>query len=419
MLFICPILVLFFLYVFKLKLTVNQFIYLIIVAVITIISSAIEGFFVENFLFSLYLLFPLFILITSKSKAYNEFTNQYYFHNFFSKFTILLAIVNVSAFIYSQFLITGDQNFEDSFTGLYGSSGFGSHTLSIINLMVSVYYFYSKKYFKFMLFLICGILGFYGLGLMVFLLAFFLVFLSNLYKYWRTFAMVVLSGLMAAYSLYIFNPENFRYLEKNINYAQLVIDDYSYEKQMKTANDTLITRVPRFITFLDGSQKRFFNDPKVFLIGTSPGGYNSRVAFYFNGDFMTNKFIKNNFNNRTEYHKEDIFPLLNRKYIERPYNDGTRNQTFSSLVSILLEYGFFVGGIFLFWFFSKIRRIRKKLYPHNKAQSQYVKFLGYFMFFLLLVQNYFEYPEIIFPILILIKLMEIDHYNTVFDEPEQ
>jgi hypothetical protein len=411
--------VLFFLYVFKLKLTVNQFIYLIIVAVITIISSAIEGFFVENFLFSLYLLFPLFILITSKSKAYNEFTNQYYFHNFFSKFTILLAIVNVSAFIYSQFLITGDQNFEDSFTGLYGSSGFGSHTLSIINLMVSVYYFYSKKYFKFMLFLICGILGFYGLGLMVFLLAFFLVFLSNLYKYWRTFAMVVLSGLMAAYSLYIFNPENFRYLEKNINYAQLVIDDYSYEKQMKTANDTLITRVPRFITFLDGSQKRFFNDPKVFLIGTSPGGYNSRVAFYFNGDFMTNKFIKNNFNNRTEYHKEDIFPLLNRKYIERPYNDGTRNQTFSSLVSILLEYGFFVGGIFLFWFFSKIRRIRKKLYPHNKAQSQYVKFLGYFMFFLLLVQNYFEYPEIIFPILILIKLMEIDHYNTVFDEPEQ
>lgn len=410
---------LFFLYVFKLKLTVNQFIYLIIVAVITIISSAIEGFFVENFLFSLYLLFPLFILITSKSKAYNEFTNQYYFHNFFSKFTILLAIVNVSAFIYSQFLITGDQNFEDSFTGLYGSSGFGSHTLSIINLMVSVYYFYSKKYFKFMLFLICGILGFYGLGLMVFLLAFFLVFLSNLYKYWRTFAMVVLSGLMAAYSLYIFNPENFRYLEKNINYAQLVIDDYSYEKQMKTANDTLITRVPRFITFLDGSQKRFFNDPKVFLIGTSPGGYNSRVAFYFNGDFMTNKFIKNNFNNRTEYHKEDIFPLLNRKYIERPYNDGTRNQTFSSLVSILLEYGFFVGGIFLFWFFSKIRRIRKKLYPHNKAQSQYVKFLGYFMFFLLLVQNYFEYPEIIFPILILIKLMEIDHYNTVFDEPEQ
>jgi len=411
--------VLFFLYVFKLKLTVNQFIYLIIVAVITIISSAIEGFFIENFLFSLYLLFPLFILITSKSKAYNEFTNQYYFHNFFSKFTILLAIVNVSAFIYSQFLITGDQNFEDSFTGLYGSSGFGSHTLSIINLMVSVYYFYSKKYFKFMLFLICGILGFYGLGLMVFLLAFFLVFLSNLYKYWRTFAMVVLSGLMAAYSLYIFNPENFRYLEKNINYAQLVIDDYSYEKQMKTANDTLITRVPRFITFLDGSQKRFFNDPKVFLIGTSPGGYNSRVAFYFNGDFMKNKFIKNNFNNRTEYHKEDIFPLLNRKYIERPYNDGTRNQTFSSLVSILLEYGFFVGGIFLFWFFSKIRRIRKKLYPHNKAQSQYVKFLGYFMFFLLLVQNYFEYPEIIFPILILIKLMEIDHYNTIFDEPEQ
>mgnify|MGYP000624729344 FL=1 len=364
-------------------------------------------------------LFPLFILITSKSKAYNEFTNQYYFHNFFSKFTILLAIVNVSAFIYSQFLITGDQNFEDSFTGLYGSSGFGSHTLSIINLMVSVYYFYSKKYFKFMLFLICGILGFYGLGLMVFLLAFFLVFLSNLYKYWRTFAMVVLSGLMAAYSLYIFNPENFRYLEKNINYAQLVIDDYSYEKQMKTANDTLITRVPRFITFLDGSQKRFFNDPKVFLIGTSPGGYNSRVAFYFNGDFMKNKFIKNNFNNRTEYHKEDIFPLLNRKYIERPYNDGTRNQTFSSLVSILLEYGFFVGGIFLFWFFSKIRRIRKKLYPHNKAQSQYVKFLGYFMFFLLLVQNYFEYSEIIFPILILIKLMEIDHYNTIFDEPEQ
>jgi len=417
--FIYPFLVFVIFIALKLKVTTKQFLFLILLFVFTIISSFLEGFFIENYIFSLYLILPTFIFLTSKVTPFFYGKNESLFKSFFNYFTIILAIVNISAFIYFQFFISSEQNFEDSFTGIYGSSGLGSHTLSIINLCVSVYYFYNKKILKFLLFLICGVFGFYGLGLMAFISAFSLVFLTNIIKHWKAILITFGSVLVVMLSIYLFNPKNFRYLEKNIDYAQLAIDDYSYQEQIDKVNDTLITKVPRFITFLDGAQKRLFSDPKVFILGTSPGGYNSRVAFFFNGDFMSNNFIKNTFNNRTKYHEEDVYPLLNRALLERPYNDGTRNQTFSSVATLIMEYGVFIGGIFLAWFFIKVKRIRKQTQLSNIALSQYVKFLWFYLFILFFVQNYLEYPEIILPIILFIKTIDIDNHNMELNDPEQ
>ena len=419
LMFVYPLLVFLIFVVLKLKVTTKQFLFLSLLFVVTLISSYLDGFFIENYIFSLYLILPTFIFLTSKVTRFFYMEEELLFKKFFNYFTIILAIVNVSAFIYSQFLISPDQNFEDSFTGLYGSAGLGSHTFSIINLCVCVYYFYNKKILKFLLFLICGVFGFYGLGLMAFIAAFSLVFLTNILKHWKAILLTFGSVLIVMLSIYLFNPKNFRYLEKNINYAQLAIDDYSYQEEMDKVNENLITRVPRFITFLDGAQKRLFSDSKVFFIGTSPGGYNSRVAFFFNGDFMSNKLIKNSFNNRTKYHQVDVYPLLNRTLLERPYNDGTRNQTFSSITTMIMEYGVIIGGIFLVWFFVKIKRIRKQTHTTDKALSQYVKFLGFYLFILFFVQNYLEYPEIVLPIILFIKLIDIDNHNKELNEAEQ
>lgn len=416
LMFIYPILIGLFFIAFNLKITVHQFLFILLLLAVTFVSALIDGFLNENYVFSLYLILPIFLFLTSKVKDISYSINGSLFKKVFKYFTIILAIVNVSAFIYSQFMISGNQNFEDSFTGLYGNTGLGSHTLSIINLGVSVYYFYHNKTFRFLFFLICGVLGFYGLGLIAFVIAFSLVFLSNILKYWKAIFLTIVSILVVLISIYLINPKNFRYFQKNINYAQLAVNEYSYQDEMEKVIEFKITKVPRFITFIDGAQKRFFSDVKVFMIGTSPGGYNSRVAFFFNGDFMTNNFIKNKFDNRSKYHQEDVFPLLNRDLLARPYNDGTRNQTFSSIITILLEYGFFIGIIYLLWFFNKIKSIRKETSFKNKQLSQYIKFLGFYLFVLFFFQNYLEYPEIVLPIILFIKAIEIDNHNEKLNE---
>ena len=177
---------------------------------------------------------------------------------------------------------------------------------------------------------------------------------------------------------------------------------------MQLAKDYKRTFNPRYVTFLYGSQKLYFSDLKVFLAGTSPGTYNSRTAFYLNGDFLQNKFIRNNFSYRTTYHENYVFPLLNRKLLQtKRWNDGTRNQPFSSFVSILLEYGFIVGVLFFYIQYKKMKQIRAQ--TKITEMKRYLSFLTIFLFILLLCQNYFEYPEIIVFFVITYKLVDIDN----------
>jgi hypothetical protein len=84
-----------------------------------------------------------------------------------------------------------------------------------------------------------------------------------------------------------------------------------------------------------------------------------------------------------------------------------------------MEYGVFIGGIFLLWFFIKIKRIRKQTEPTNIALSQYIKFLGFYLFILFFVQNYLEYPEIVLPIILFIKMIDIDNHNKELNDAEQ
>jgi hypothetical protein len=92
-----------------------------------------------------------------------------------------------------------------------------------------------------------------------------------------------------------------------------------------------------------------------------------------------------------------------------PWNDGTRNQPFSSIIAIFLEYGFFIGCGFFLLFIQKIKAIKKQ--TKFVAYKNYIKFLTIFILLLLLVQNYMEYPEIILYFILVIKLIDIDNAN--------
>lgn len=371
----------------------------------------IEGFFVFNLLFSLYLIITTLLLVTAKPVKREKHLNKNYFKKFFKIFSYTLVFVNISAAIYGLLVFATADYPEDVFTGLYGKGGFGSHSLSVVNFLVATYYFFEKKYKQFAFFFVCGILGFYGQGLVIFVLAFGLVLLPVLLKNVTTFIKIGIIGVSFFAVVYLVNPSNFDYIRINIAYANLVFDKFDYDHEISQMKKHRRTWVPRYITFLEGSRRLMFSDPKVLLLGTSPGTFNSRVAFYLNGDFIQNKTYKKLFNYKTTYHYEYVYPILNRKYLAAvPWNDGTRNQPFSSLVSVVLEYGLIAGLIILFLFFSSIKKIIEKL--NRKENKRFVLFILFYSFILFLFQYYLEVIEIILPMVLMVKLLEIDTINT-------
>ncbi|AOW21167.1 hypothetical protein [Urechidicola croceus] len=384
--------------------------------VVSIISLIIEGNYVINFLLSLYLVFSPFILLTFKSKAIGSYFENGFLKQFIKVFTFVLAIVNLSAFIFATIELSTAAYPEDVFTGLYGKGGFGSHSLSIINLVVSLYYFYNKKIKKFVLFLICGILGFYGLGLIILIFSISILGIPYLIKKTKLVLQTAALSMIFLGVIYTVNPKNIDYIALNISYVTDTFKSFKYEAEMDKVKNYERTFVPRYITFMYGTFKLYFSNPKVFVLGTSPGTYNSRTAFYLNGDLIASEFIKKNFNYKPTYHLKYVYPILNRKLLtSKKWNDGTRNQPFSSIITVFLEYGFIVGCLFFLIFFRKIRNIRKM--TNSESAKNYIKFLSIFLIIFFIVQNHLEYPEIIIFFILVFKFIDIDNVNERFNNP--
>ena len=75
-----------------------------------------------------------------------------------------------------------------------------------------------------------------------------------------------------------------------------------------------------------------------------------------------------------------------------------------------MEYGAILGLLFWLLFYKKIRSIAKVQLA--KPKREYIRFLSIYLMLIMFVQNYIEYPEIVFPFILLIKLAEVDTVNT-------
>lgn len=398
-------------YVLGLRVTQRTLLFTLGFLLFGLLSSWLAGGYYFNFLVSSYLILPVWIFLQARPVSWTKPPETSLFKKAMDVLTVILAIVNVSAIIYSQLIIDASlTNYDDAFTGLYGQGGLGSHTLSVMNLGFSVYFLSRRAFAKCLFFLICGVFGFYGLGLIIFIGSLIILYATRILRYWKIILALALAAVLAIGLIRFFNERNLEYLKTNIERSLLVFESYDYDEEMEKASQLQITQVPRFITFMIGAQKRLLSSPKVLFLGTAPGGYNSRTAFYLNGDYVQNAWIKDNVSIRTPYHEEDVFSLLNRELLSRPYNDGTRNQTFSSMASLLLEYGVLIGGTYILLFFKRFWKISRRQIWRDRGE--FLKFLSVYTFILLIFQNYLEYPEIIFPIVLFFKLAEVDTVNT-------
>jgi hypothetical protein len=94
------------------------------------------------------------------------------------------------------------------------------------------------------------------------------------------------------------------------------------------------------------------------------------------------------------------------------YLDGFRNQPFSSVLAFLGEYGL----IFTLAFFGLYYHLYRKVAVSFRSQQRDAELLVFFRFFkfliillplLLLIDNYYEYPEIMLLVLVGMKFAQM------------
>ena len=275
----------------------------------------------------------------------------------------------------------------DDYGWAYGKHYEYVHGLAMINtfvflwfVMKLLYSHLSRKEWLIFGMIAISIIGCgYGLGIICLFLT-FVVLLCRLGK--RKSLLVLCLLLIGVYE--VSKSPNLEYERENI---ALAMDNVDVRK---------ITMFHEFISLLK-------DDNQIFIIGTGPGGYNSRSALLLSGD--NQNFVNKALGNiQPVYYKKYIYPLWNRTFVSQAaHTDGTRNKPFSSFVSIWAELGVFFLALFAFIYVRQIRQLRK--YKRHKVEYYFLLSLDIFMVISLISHLWFETTE--FMIYCLIRFFTI------------
>lgn len=402
-----PFVILFIAYLYKAKLTPIALLSIIVLAISLLVNIVFYDFYLVNTIASILLLFIGVCVLLLKPKA-----NGLPVSEWMNTSSYILLLVNATALVnFFYVFITGDGLLDDSFNGLYGRSGLSMHTLCIVNFIYAVYFLDQKKNIKFVLFFLSGVMCFYGLGLILFLVSLILAFGIRLKT--RYIKYILLSPIVLIVLLLIItrvNPNILSYMNKNINRVTNSISlALPYEEEMEDVRNFETVKTPRKILMFKGSIK-LMSAPHILLFGAGPGTYNSRTSFLLNGEYTSNKYLKR-IKIEPEYAKRDIYPLWNEN-ITFQYNDGTRNEPFSSIIALATEYGLINAIIIIVGIFYLYR----KTLNYNRENKLFVRFLFIFSSFNLLSENYFEYPEFMILFIILVKGLEYKNESETYAE---
>jgi hypothetical protein len=354
-----------------------------------------NGIFLKFNLVSFYFYLTFVVLLFASPG--NQFTKEEYLRGWITALTCVALINNVFGII--QYIRNpGD----DSFVGIYGRFTVSQNGLSLVNGILAFLHFLffqqSKRKVSLVLaifFLICSVMGFYGAGIIALLASVVLFYLRiTLRNILRLIIVAGLSLLLVYYLMKFISPDTLEY-----NIAIL-----------KRFASPSVERMPRKLIIFKNYGEAYFNNWKDFVFGSGPGTFNSRSAFmvgsptYFNLNIIKSDVQPHHFSNYA-------YTLWNASNTG-PY-DGFMNQPFSSFLALLGEYGLLITLI-IFW---SMYRMLKKVGPVQIRYSSAgwknlaapaIRFLLILTFFLILIDNYIEYPEIIFLILFTIKLAYMD-----------
>ena len=162
----------------------------------------------------------------------------------------------------------------------------------------------------------------------------------------------------------------------------------------------LTTKTPRKILAFRSYFEKITNSKSNILLGIGPGTYNSRTSFLLNGEYTKNPIFKK-ISSEPPLAVKYIYPLWNSK-ITYQYNDGTRNEPFSSFLSVLSEYGLIITLMLIYLLFKLYQRVSKV----DNRNKFFIQFIFLFFALNLMLENYVEYPEFFLLAIIIIKPLE-------------
>jgi hypothetical protein len=395
LLVIYPVITLFILAFYNFRIT-SSFILLLLAALIPFALSLFENIFFKYKLLSLFYMLPFLLLLFC-----NPGTEKNGRVNHLSVFITCLTLVALVNDIIGIIQVLIYPSSDDSFVGVYSQYSLSINGLMLLNSVLFFYYFVSFLAHRKMLYLVpaifflcCSFLGYYGAGLIIFIVAFILTFFKfRITAIVRTTTIALVSLTFAYLFMYTVKP---LVLEYNIaNIKKLV----AFEPE----------RGARKITSFYNYGISYPRNARDFLFGSGPGTFNSRSAFMVGSPtyFQTFPFIKDE--DQPYYFKNYAYTLWNAGNTQKElFLDGFRNQPFSSVLAFLGEYGL----IFTLLFFSLYYRYYRQVANTYRQQKKNISLTAYFRFFkflvillplLLLIDNYYEYPEIMLLVIIGIK----------------
>lgn len=394
LLFIYPVIAILIIIQLRLRFTQHILLLLLLVALSTLLAF-FNGFYWQYYLLSLYHMIPFLLLLFAvpSEKTLQEKGLQDIFIYFLAPVALINNIVGFAQYIrYPS---------DDSFIGLFSHYGISLYGLVLLNTILFAFYF--SKYrgtktkshlFKSLFFLLCAVMGFYGAGLIVFIAAFVLSFLTFRLLAIIRIVFISIMVLVAAYYLVSFlRPQALTYYE--ISIKRLIKYDKSESPRKIIAHYNYVRAYP--------------DNVKDLLLGSGPGTFNSRSAFMAGSPQLFNAlpFLKSD--KQPYYFKNYAYPLWNHTNTSvLLYEDGFRNQPFSSILAFLGEYGLIFTLVLLWSVFEYYNRIKNLYKSSGQKHAQWLfKFLLLFLLLLLFIDNYYEYPEVMLLLTVMLKLTHI------------
>ena len=344
---------------------------------------------IPNTLLSWWIVYPILLFMFSTSKF--EETVKYSF-DFIKYSTYILIFVNIASIVYACLF-----GFYTDVMGVaYGKHFNGQNGLAILDVIFSIYYF--NEFFRVMkkrkrelyyalFFFWCFMLCECGLAFICFVFTILILsFSKSKLKYILLSIVLLISGIF----LFLKVSSDLDYYMASLNvliYSQLCEENFR-----------------KLIVFIN-YPKIIEANPINFLLGIGPGGYNSRIAFLMNND-ADNLFTMLIGHSNPVYHLQLVQPLWDKSEVDITlFNDGSRNKPFSSLLSILTEYGIIVLFIVVVFFVRTYRSFRK----YKIGQQEYpILFISVFLFLQLLSDQWLETNEM-FYILLLMKILGVEY----------
>lgn len=347
-----------------------------------------QDFYYKGFLLSAFFLLPFLLVFIKKKDRNDHYIPFMKAHIYMSLIQIPLQVSQFIAVYGFDFglLLSNSSSGDASFGSLFNSFVLADKQILSMFFLITLKNHFSTYFFRFGLLVLFFSFLFIGANtttlVLLLSIVIYYVILSNIELHrlrhlWKRIAI----GFLLIFSFFLVNKYIFSSQYAHIN--------NSLYKVIENAN--IIGKLKAYGTIVE----IYSDDPKYLLFGLGSGYYSSRVSFILSGEYLwggEHSLLGTQNNERFDKH---LRPLWNDDIRFNVFYNNTFHQPFSSILTIVSEYGVLVLCFFIVVMFRTYKQIKVDV----------GKLFVVFAVGMLMLDNFLEYPRIFVPALIFILFL--------------